>query len=105
MSQQSLKDRLASYLKRHYSQAWIASGELQRIVASKTDYTPQNVGRRLRELENEAVVEVRYEKNHAYYRYRVSESTDALNLQQLAWFDTLSCVALVDWRTGWLYAG
>ena len=33
------------------------------------DYTPQNVGRRMRELENENVVEVRYEKNHAYYRY------------------------------------
>jgi hypothetical protein len=31
-------------------------------VAEKTSYTPQNVGRRLRELENEGVVEVRYEE-------------------------------------------
>jgi hypothetical protein len=28
----------------------IASGDLQRIVAEKTSYGPQNVGRRLREL-------------------------------------------------------
>jgi hypothetical protein len=41
MSQASLKDRLASFLKRNYSHVWIANGELQRIVASKTDYTPQ----------------------------------------------------------------
>jgi predicted transcriptional regulator len=43
------------------------------IVAEKTKYTPQNVGRRLRELENEGVVELRYEKNRAY-RYKTSES-------------------------------
>jgi hypothetical protein len=58
MKGQSLKDRLARYLKAYYSQAWVASGDLQPIVASKTEYTPQNVGRRLRELENEDVVEV-----------------------------------------------
>ena len=34
-------------LWKHYSEAWIAPGELQRIVAEKTSYTPQNVGRRL----------------------------------------------------------
>jgi hypothetical protein len=44
MNRQSLKDRLASFLKRNYSQTFIPSGELQRIVAGKTDYTPQNVG-------------------------------------------------------------
>jgi hypothetical protein len=32
-SHPSLKNRLASYLKRNYSQAWVSSGALQRIVA------------------------------------------------------------------------
>ena len=76
MSQQSLKDRLASFLKRNYSQTWIASGDLQRIVAEKTDYMPQNVGRRLRELENEGVVEVKYVRNHAHYKFKTAESTE-----------------------------
>lgn len=90
MSRQSLKDRLASYLKRNYSQAFIASGELQRIVAEKTKYTPQNVGRRLRELENEGVVEVRYEKNHAFYRYKSFETFEEKNRRLLQWFAELS---------------
>lgn len=63
----SLKERLTAYmLKRHTE--WIPSGELQRIVAKFTTYTPQNVGRRLRELENEGVLEVKYVDNHAHYR-------------------------------------
>ena len=33
------------------------------MVMKATTYTPQNVGRRLRELENEGELEVRYEKN------------------------------------------
>jgi DNA-binding transcriptional ArsR family regulator len=74
MRRLALKDRLASYLKRHYSQTWMASGELQRIVAASTSYSPQNVGRRLRELENEGTVEVRYERGHAFYRYKAGES-------------------------------
>jgi len=39
------KSRLATFLKKYDSQTWLASGELQRIVAEKTKYTPQNVGR------------------------------------------------------------
>jgi len=49
---------------------WIASGDLQRIVIQATRYTPQNVGRRLRELENEGVLEVEYRKGHAWYRLK-----------------------------------
>ncbi|MEA2982150.1 MAG: hypothetical protein QOF09_3973 [Alphaproteobacteria bacterium] len=63
MTLASLKERLAAYLKKHHSYSWLASGDLQRIVAAATKYTPQNVGRRLRELENEGVIEVRCEKN------------------------------------------
>lgn len=42
------------------------------MVSSKTSYTPSNVSRRLRELENEGALEVRYEKGHAHYRYRTA---------------------------------
>ena len=52
MTQLSLKDRLACLLREHFQGRFVASGDLQRIVA-KTDYRPQNVGRRLRELANE----------------------------------------------------
>lgn len=83
MTRLSLKDRLRSYFERN-SGIWIASGDIQRMVAEKTDYTPQNVGRRLRELENEGAIEVRYEKNHAYYR--CGESAESLNGRQLDWF-------------------
>jgi hypothetical protein len=70
MTQLSLKERLVVYFRENYSKLYIASGELQRIVAAKTDYTPQNVGRRLRELESEAQIEVRYVKNHAHHRFK-----------------------------------
>jgi hypothetical protein len=43
----------------------------------------------LRELENEGVVEVRYEKNHAYYRHRKTDSTEELIQRGLAWFASL----------------
>jgi DNA-binding Lrp family transcriptional regulator len=62
----SLKERLARYLRNNHG--WIASGDLQRIVAEKTAYSPQNVGRRLRELENDGVLEVQLRRGHAYYR-------------------------------------
>ena len=66
----TLKERLERYLRNHHG--WIASGELQRIVAEQTSYSPQNVGRRLRELENEGVLEVQYRKGHAWYRAKLT---------------------------------
>lgn len=63
---QSLKDRILSYFTRHPDLV-VASGEFQRIVADKTTYTPSNVSRRLRELENEGKLEVTYKKGHAHY--------------------------------------
>jgi DNA-binding transcriptional ArsR family regulator len=59
-----------------------ASGNIQRMVAVKTSYTPQNVGRRLRELENEGFIEVKYERNHAYYRFKVQ-------MGPLKWYEDL----------------
>lgn len=66
---QSLKDRLLAYLRR-ISPGWTASGDLQRLVATETTYSPQNTGRRLRELVNEGEIEVEYRKGHAHYRAR-----------------------------------
>ena len=94
MSRLSLKNRLVVFLKKYYSQAWIASGDLQRKVAEKTKYTPQNVGRRLRELENEGVVEVRYEKNHAYYRFKTERTVADKIRESLEWFDRLPKTSL-----------
>lgn len=89
MTRLSLKNRLATFLRKHYSERWCPSGELQRIVAEKTKYTPQNVGRRLRELENEGVVEVRYERNHAFYKFKTEESIADKIRESLKWFETL----------------
>jgi DNA-binding transcriptional ArsR family regulator len=72
MTRLSLKARLANYFRNNHSM-WISSGDLQRIVMQTTSYTAQNVGRRLRELENEGVLEVEYRKNHAYYRARIGK--------------------------------
>jgi DNA-binding transcriptional ArsR family regulator len=66
MNHAPLKTRLLKWLRKH--PGYVPSGELQRIVAQSTTYSPQNVGRRLRELENEGLIEVSYEKGHAHYR-------------------------------------
>jgi hypothetical protein len=63
----TLKERLERYLRNNHG--WIASGDLQRLVMEKTSYTPQNVGRRLRELAQEGKLEVMYVRNHAQYRF------------------------------------
>jgi hypothetical protein len=65
MTERSLKERLERYLRNH--QGWISPGELQRIVAEKTSYTPQDVGRRLRELAEEGKLDIMYGRNHAHY--------------------------------------
>ncbi len=70
---QSLKARLFLYLYKHPE--WIASGELQRLVMEKTTYTAQNVGRRMRELENDGKVIVEYRKGHAYYKIAPPKET------------------------------
>jgi hypothetical protein len=66
MNRATLKDRLLKWLRQH--PGFHASADLQRLVSKHTDFTPQNTGRRLRELENEGFIEVKYEKGHAHYR-------------------------------------
>jgi hypothetical protein len=46
----------------------IASGDLRRIVAEKTSYGPQILGRRLRELAEEGKLDVRHVRDHAHDR-------------------------------------
>ena len=75
----SLKERLLIYITRIGQP--IASGELQRIVAKGTKYSPSNVTRRLRELEVEDKILVSYKKGHAWYRSKQSASD--------AWFESL----------------
>lgn len=65
----TLRERLKIYFQKHPN-IWIASGSIQRLVVDKTSYTPSNASRRLRELENDNFLEVKYEKGHAFYRLK-----------------------------------
>lgn len=64
----SLRQRILSYYQRNTG-VWIASGEIQRLVTNNTKFSPSNATRRLRELQNDGLLEVKYEKGHALYRY------------------------------------
>lgn len=70
----TLKARTIDYLRRRGG--WVSNGELQRIVATKTKYTPQNLGRRLREAVNDGDLDVEYRTEngvqHAWYKARTS---------------------------------
>ena len=83
----TLKERLEAYIRG--KRCCISSGAIQKLVAERTHYTAQNVGRRLRELENEGVLEVQYRKNHAWYRAVTRESIEELMARQIQWFDGL----------------
>jgi hypothetical protein len=64
---QSLRERIVAYLqKRDY---FVASGDIQRLAMDNGFYSPQNSGRRLRELAEEGLLEVEYRKGHAFYKY------------------------------------
>ena len=75
----SLKERLVNYLmKYHINDGFIPSGELQRIVAQKTSYTPRTTCRRLEELVVEGKLEVKYIKGHAWYKARLAPQAPKL---------------------------
>ena len=63
-----LRERLINFFKKT-PKKWFSSGDIQRMVAQKTEYTPSNVSRRLRELQGEYILDVEYRKGHAWYRY------------------------------------
>lgn len=81
----SLRDRLYRYLVKNHG--YIASGDLQRLVAEKTTYTPRSVVRRLEELAVEGKLEVQYRTRngvrHAFYR--AAEKTPVERMGE--WFE------------------
>lgn len=74
MNKQTLKARLLKWLHQQAPESFIPSGEIQRVVATATSYSPANVTRRLRELQTEGKVEVVYKKGHAHYRVTQKDS-------------------------------
>ena len=69
----SLKNRITNWLKK--KEVWVASGEIQRLAQENGYWSPQNSGRRLRELVVEGRLEVEYRKGHAWYRYKSDYSS------------------------------
>ena len=64
---QSLKNRILNYIRRNFP-AKIASGEIEKL-AQGIGRTGSNATRRLRELQNDGLIEVSYgNKNHAFYQ-------------------------------------
>ena len=78
MFELSLKTRLLNLLKKHYP-CWIASGDIQRFVSSKTTFTGRTVARRLGELAQDGLIEADYrQKNHVWYKFK-SNNEDKLS--------------------------
>jgi len=78
--------RCVRYLKARPG-VWIASGDIQRVGAAKSTYTPSNISRRLRELAESGQIEVKIDKGHAYYRYTGDD--ERKRLEAIKWFDSL----------------
>lgn len=74
----ALKDRLTAYLKK--CNEWVPSGEIQRIVMNKTTYTPRTTVRRLQELAESGVLEVKMVRGHAHYRFNLGHYTPEKSL-------------------------
>jgi len=62
-----LRPRLERFFRNH-PDTWFPSGEIQRMVTERTHYTPSNATRRLREMAEEGILEVKQVKNHAHYK-------------------------------------
>ena len=86
MTQLSLRDRLLRFLRRTPDE-WIAKGHIQDLVAKFTDKTPENAGRRLRELEDEGFIEVKYVKGHAWYKAKKLENPADYARRMIKLFD------------------
>lgn len=67
MKSESLKNRIVNYLKKR--DYFVASGDIQRLAQENGYYSPQNSGRRLRELAEENILKVEYRKGHAFYKF------------------------------------
>ena len=91
-SELSLKERLYRYLLKQHG--FVASGDLQRIVAERTTYSPQNVGRRLRELVESGELEVSYRKGHAWYQAKTREDPKTEAARKVAFFNAYQSQSL-----------
>lgn len=81
----TLEERIIKYLKKQ--DKFVASGEIQRLVAQKTNYTPQTAGRIMRRLAEMGKLEVDYRaKRHAWYRFK-KDTTDFQD--DVNWFNAL----------------
>lgn len=80
MKRLPLKARLARYLEANPN--WLAKGTLCDLARAKVGATGEHVGRRMRELENEGVVEVKYVRGHAHYKFKSQQTAEQ-------WFDQL----------------
>lgn len=76
MKQKSLSQRLVAFLKKEGG--WVAKARIQDVVREYTTYTAENAGRRLRELQEDGELEVKYERGHAFYRFKVHQTTLAI---------------------------
>jgi hypothetical protein len=83
----TLKERLERYLRNQHG--WIAKGQIEKLVVEKTKYTADNAGRRLRELENEGVLDVQQRRNHSWYRIKQAKSGLQLASESVAYFNAL----------------
>lgn len=84
----TLRDRLVRYLQNN--PGFIAKGTLEELVVTKTNFTADNCGRRLRELAEEKIIEVKQIKNHAHYRISQEKTPEQLRLESLDYFDSLA---------------
>lgn len=81
----TLRDRLVRYLGHH--PVWMSSGELQRIVATETDYTPRTAVRRLQELAESGEIVREIRRGHTWYKISTTSPLEE-NKKALAFFET-----------------
>ena len=83
-----LKKRILAYfLKRH--SIWIASNEVQKLVALYTNATPRAAVRRMQELCESGELEKKLVKNHAFYRAKPAIDYHAHAKEMIRHFDSL----------------
>lgn len=73
---ETLRNRLIRYFKNNPTSI-VASGDIQRMVANKTTYTPRTAVRRLEELANEGILNIKMVKGHAWYHLASKTSQNA----------------------------
>jgi predicted transcriptional regulator len=74
----SLKTRLLKYLRNNYPKSF-AKGELCDLARSETGMIGENVGRRLRELQNEGLITVEHRGAHLHDWYKAKPPKETVN--------------------------